>query len=88
MIRTNLHNRNRLTDIENKLMVTKGREDHRGIKYKFGINRYTLLYIKNINNHVLVYSIKNYIQYLSITYNGKQSEKEYTEALCSIPKTL
>ena len=32
MIRTNLHNRNRLTDIENKLMVTKGREDHRGIK--------------------------------------------------------
>ena len=75
MIRTNLHNRNRLTDIENKLMVTKGREDHRGIKYKFGINRYTLLYIKNINNHVLVYSIKNYIQYLSITYNGKQSKK-------------
>ena len=30
---------NRLTDIENKLMVTKGERE-------FGINRYTLLYIK------------------------------------------
>ena len=30
---------NRLTDTENKLMVTKGERE-------FGINRYTLLYIK------------------------------------------
>ena len=38
---------------------------------------YTLLYIKQINNKVLLYSTGNYIQYLVITYNGKESEKEY-----------
>ena len=39
-----LQNKNGLTDIENKLMVTKGGE--RAGRDKFGINRYTLLYIK------------------------------------------
>ena len=38
-----LQNRNRLTDIENKVMVTKGKG---GINWEFGIRRYTLLYIK------------------------------------------
>ena len=28
-------------------------------------------------NKVLLYSTGNYIQYLVITYNGKESEKEY-----------
>ena len=40
------------------------------------INRYTLLYIKYINNKDLPYSPGNCIQYLVITYNGKESEKE------------
>ena len=44
---------------------------------EFVINRYRLLYIKQINNKDLLYSIRNYIQYLVITYNGKESEKEY-----------
>ena len=30
-----------------------------------------------INNKDLLYSTGNYIQYLVITYNGKESEKEY-----------
>ena len=34
----------------------------------------TLLYIKFINKDLL-YSTGNYIQYLVITYNGKESEK-------------
>ena len=38
----------------------------------------TLLYIKQINNKDLLYSTGNYIQYLVITYNGKEPEKEYT----------
>ena len=38
-----LTNKNRLTYIENKFMITKG---ERGINYEFGINKYTLLYIK------------------------------------------
>ena len=42
----------------------------------FRINRYILLYINQINNKVLQYSTGNYVQYLVITYNGKESKKE------------
>ena len=37
---------------------------------EFMISRYKLVYIKQINNRVLPYSIGNYIQYLVINYNG------------------
>ena len=43
---------------------------------KSGINRYTLIYIKHINDKNLVYSSGTYFQYLVIPYNGKESEKE------------
>ena len=33
--------------------------------------------IYKINNKVLLYGTGNYIQYLIIIYNGKESEKEY-----------
>ena len=39
------------------------------------MNRYTLLYVKQINKDLL-YSTGTYIQYLVITYNGKEPEKE------------
>ena len=40
-------NRSRVTDVENKLMVTKGESwGWGGINLEFGINIYTLLYIK------------------------------------------
>ena len=42
---TYLQNRNRVTDVENKLMVTGGSEEG-GINWKIGIDTYTLLYIK------------------------------------------
>ena len=42
------------------------------------MNRYILLHIKWINNKDLLYSTGNYTQYLVITYDGKESEKEYT----------
>ena len=60
------------------------------INQEFGINRYTLLYIKKINNKDLLYNTGNSIQYLVITYNGKESEKEYihrTESFCCTPET-
>ena len=38
-------NRNRPTDIENKLMATKRDGGGAGIDCEFGINSYTLLYI-------------------------------------------
>ena len=34
----NLQNRNRLTDIENKLMVTKGERVGGGVNWEFGFN--------------------------------------------------
>ena len=40
--------------------------------------RYTHYYVyKKISNKNLLYSTGNYIQYLVINYNGKESEKEY-----------
>ena len=41
------------------------------------MNIYTLLYIKQITNKDLLYSTGNSTQYLVITYNGKESEKDY-----------
>jgi len=46
------------------------------INCELEINRYKLLYIKEITNKALLYSTGNDIQYLKITYNGKESEKE------------
>ena len=43
---TYLQNRNRLTDIKNKLTVTKGERGERRINEEVGINRYTVLNIK------------------------------------------
>ena len=43
---TYLQNRNRLTDLENKLMVTKGEGWGEGIDWGFGTDTYTLLYLK------------------------------------------
>ena len=71
-------------------MLTEG-ESGGGINQEFGTSRYTLLYIKQINNKDLA---GNCIQYLIINYNGKESEKEHlytyigiTEALCCTPET-
>ena len=47
---------------ENKHMVTKG-EESIGINQEFGINIYTLLYIKQMTIKDLPYSTGNYIQY-------------------------
>ena len=41
-----IKNENKLTDIENKFKLPKGKGGEGGINYKFGINLYTLLYIK------------------------------------------
>ena len=60
------------------------------INWESGINRYTLLYVKQITNKDLLYSTGNYIQYPIVTYNGKSSKKEYiciTKLLGYIPET-
>jgi len=55
----NLFIKHRLTDTENKVIVTKGGRGN--INYEFGINRYTLT--------------GNYIQYLGRIWKGKESKK-------------
>ena len=45
------------------------------INQEFGINRYTLLYIKQITNMDLLYSTENTTQYFIITYKGKNLKK-------------
>ena len=46
------------------------------LDWEFGISRCKLVYIEWINK-VLPYSTRNYIQYLVISHNGKEYEKEY-----------
>ena len=48
--RTYLQNRNRVTDVENKLIVTKGEIGGGGINWEMGTDIYTLLYIREITN--------------------------------------
>ena len=62
---------NRLTDIENGLMVVKGERVGGGMDWEFWINSYKLLYIEWINNKVLLNSTGNYIQYPVTNHNRK-----------------
>ena len=52
----------------------KGKGGGEGINYEVGMNTYTLLYVKQKNNKDLRTAL-DYIQYLVITYKGKESEK-------------
>ena len=69
-------------------LSTKQKQTHRhreqtcscqegGKDWEFGISRCKLLYTEWINNKVLLYSTRNYIQYPVINHNGKEYEKVY-----------
>ena len=81
-------------------LFTKQKEAH--IENKLGEGR-NKLGVWDQQIHTIIYKIDkqqgptdstgNYIQYLVITYNGKESEREYiyiykTESLCYISETL
>ena len=68
----NLFTKQKQTHKENKLWLPKGKGNGRGINYKFGISRKKLVYIKQLNNKVLLYSTGNYFQYSVIKHNGKE----------------
>ena len=52
--RTYLRNRNRLTGIEDKLLVAKRKWGREGTDWDFGVSRYKLLCVEWINNKVLL----------------------------------
>ena len=58
--------------------VKKSQTQLNQLSMHYRINRYTLLYIKEITKkHLLYVSRGNSIRYAVITYKGKESEKEY-----------
>ena len=44
------------------------------VRHKLVTEQQQLIYVKWINNRDLLYSTGNYIQYLVLTYNGKESK--------------
>ena len=55
--------------------LLKGKKGLKEINQEFGINIYTLLYIKYITENLL-YNTENYTQYFVLTYKGKEFEKD------------
>ena len=55
------------TDLGNEFMVMCVGNEGKSIVREFGINMYTLLYFKWINNKYLLYSTRNSAQYYVIT---------------------
>ena len=62
-------------NIKNAKIIKKTQGEE--ISQEFGINIYTLLYMKQVNSNVLLYSTGNYNQYLLINFSGKEYEEEY-----------
>ena len=62
------------TEKKKEVWSSKGRGAWGETNQKFGVNRYKILYVKQIINKDLLYSTRDCVQYLIITYNGMQSE--------------
>ena len=58
-----LQNKKSVTNVENKLMVSKGER----INWEIGIDLYIILYIRKITNKNLLYCTENSIQYSVVT---------------------
>ena len=67
-----LQNRNRLRNIENRLVVAKGGVWESEMDEDFGVSRCKVLHLEWIGNEVLLYSTGNYIQPHGIKYDEKQ----------------
>ena len=57
-------------------MVRRG-EGKGGINWETEVDKYTLLYIKQITNKDLLYSTENTSQYSLMAYMGKESKKDW-----------
>ena len=70
---TYLQNRNGLTDIENRLVVAKGKEKRVGMEWigNLGLVGCKLLHLEWTKNEVILYSTGNYIQSFGIDHGGR-----------------
>ena len=75
MIQLNVQNRKRFTDSENRFMDA-GRIGE-GIVREFGMDRYTLLYLKWITNKDLLYSTGNSAQCYVAVWMGEDFGGEW-----------
>ena len=66
-----MKNRNRLTDIENKLVVTEGDRGGSGMNWEYGVGRGKLSHLEWISIEVILCSTGNYIQSLGINQDGR-----------------
>ena len=73
---TYVQNRNRATDIDNKVTGTKGESGRRGKNWETGIDICILLYMRQITNKNLLYSTGNSTQYSVMIYMGITFKKE------------
>ena len=73
--RTYLQNRNRPTDIESKIIITKGKGDEIDKLGDWNYHIHTTIYIIN-NQQNLLYSTGNHTQTFVVSYKGKESEKK------------
>ena len=84
---TCLQNRNRLTDIEERLVVAKEGGGGSGIDWDFGISTCKLLHLVWITSEVLLYSTRNYIQSPGI-YKYNWVSLLYSRNWCKIVNQL
>ena len=71
----NLQNRNRLTDIENGLLIAKGEGCEGGMDCEFGVSRCKLVY-PWMENEVPLCSTRSNIQYPGINHKGREHKKQ------------
>ena len=70
-----IYNRNRLTNIENRLLFASGEVNGGGMDREFEISRFEVFYTQWINK-VLLYITENHIQYPQISHSEKEYKKE------------
>ena len=70
--------RNRLIGLENELKVARWEGWGEGLVREFGIDRYTLLYLKWITNKDLRYSTGNSAQCYGAVWMGGEFSREWT----------
>ena len=60
-----------ITDMEIRLVFSRGVGEEKGTNGEFGVGRYKILHLEQISNRVLLYSTGNRVQSLGFEHVGK-----------------